>query len=167
MTQAGGSATLTHRPRRAGAGVVAVVGKIVERFYGQRVDQPLSGPGQAWRLDAAEVDGAEGLRRWLAGSPPDRVLVRVVEIGLRLVVLFRTGRRVAMAHEELALANLEEPLRDLAALCEGLRALCRHGEAAALAPLDLEPLAATAAHLAGQLVRRIGALVTDGQEQTP
>ena len=66
-----------------------MLGKIVERFYGQGVDQPLSGAGQAWRLDAAEVDGAEGLRRWLAGSPPDRVLVQVVAIGPRLVVLFR------------------------------------------------------------------------------
>lgn len=72
--------------------------------------------------------------------------------------------RLAIAHEQPALAGLEEPLRDLAALCEGMRALRRHGEAAALGPLDLEPLAATAAHLAGQLVRRIDALVTDGQE---
>ena len=64
-----------------------------------------------------------------------------------------------------ALADLEEPLRDLAALCEGMRALCRHGQAAALGPLDLEPLAATAAHLAKQLVRRIEALVTAGREQ--
>ena len=71
-----------------------------------------------------------------------------------------------MAHEESALADLEEPLRDLAALCEGMRALYRHGEVAALAPPDLEPLAATAAHLAGQLVRRIEALlVTAGQKQ--
>lgn len=71
---------------------------------------------------------------------------------------------MALASEE-TLADLEEPLRDLAALCEGMRALCRHGEATALGPLDLEPLAATAAHLAGQLARRIEALVTAGQEQ--
>ena len=75
-------------------GVVAVLGKIVERFYGQGVGQPLGGPGQAWRLYAAEVDGAEGLRRWLACSPPDRVLVQVVAMGPRLVVLFR-GREAA------------------------------------------------------------------------
>ena len=70
-----------------------------------------------------------------------------------------------MAHEQPMLADLEEPLRDLAALCEGMRALCRHGDAAALGLLDLEPFAATASQLAGQLVRRIDVLVTEGQEQ--
>ena len=55
-------------------------------------------------------------------------------------------------------ADLEEALRDLAALCEGLRALCRHGEAGGVALVDLEPLAATAAYLTGGLVPRVQGL---------
>ncbi len=66
-----------------------MLGKIVERLYGQGVDQALSGPGVAWRMDAAEVDGAEGLRQWLAAAPEDRVLVQVLAVGGRLVILFR------------------------------------------------------------------------------
>ncbi len=60
-----------------------------------------------------------------------------------------------MAGECAAPADLEEALRDLAALCEGLRAMCRHGEAGGVTLADLEPWAATAAYLAGALVHRV------------
>ena len=59
-------------------------------------------------------------------------------------------------------ADLEEALCDLAALCEGLRALCRHGEAGGVALADLEPLAATAAYLAGGVVQRVRGLAGGG-----
>ena len=139
-----------------------MLGKIVERLYGQGVDQCLGGPGVAWRIHAAEVDGAEGLRQWLAAAPEDRVLVQ----GWRSVAVWWcssvTGRRATMAGECAAPADLEEALCNLAALCEGLRAMCRHGEAGSVTLADLEPWAATAAYLAGALVQRVQGLAGGG-----
>ena len=48
-------------------------------------------------------------------------------------------------------AELEEPLRDLIALCEALRALCAHGDSEDLHLADIEPVALLAVQVAKRL----------------
>lgn len=50
-------------------------------------------------------------------------------------------------------ADCEAPLRELTALCEGLRVACVRGEARGLTLADLEPSATLATLLAGELLR--------------
>ena len=47
----------------------------------------------------------------------------------------------------------EEHVRDLAALCEGIRAACAQGEQRGLTLADIEPLATLAAQMAQDLLR--------------
>jgi hypothetical protein len=75
--------------RDCGPEVVGMIGPVVELLYGQGVDQPRGGPGVARRLDVAELADAEALRRWLAGSPPERLVVQVLPCAGRFLVLFR------------------------------------------------------------------------------
>ena len=50
-------------------------------------------------------------------------------------------------------ADREEPLRELTALCEGLRVACARGEARGLTLGDRESLATLGAQLAGEPLR--------------
>jgi hypothetical protein len=51
--------------------------------------------------------------------------------------------------------DLEEPLRNLVHLCEGVRVLCACGEQRGLTLTDAEPLAVLAALLAADLRRQV------------
>jgi hypothetical protein len=51
-------------------------------------------------------------------------------------------------------ADLEEPLRDLLHLCEGLRVLCALGEDRGLTLADAGPLGTLAAQVAAELRQR-------------
>jgi len=61
--------------------------------------------------------------------------------------------------EPEAAPDLEEPLRDLLHLCEGLRVLCALGEDRGLTLADAEPLATLAAQLAAELRQRFARAV--------
>ena len=53
-----------------------------------------------------------------------------------------------------AVLDLEEPLRNLVALCEALRVLCAEGSLADLGLCDLQPVAEVAAACAARLLER-------------
>jgi len=75
--------------RDRGPEVVGMIGPVVERLYGQGVDQPRGGPGVARQLAAVELPDVAALQSWLAGSLPERLVVQVLPSAGRFLALFR------------------------------------------------------------------------------